>query len=353
MFLPDRYVKGTCPHLPHARPVRRQLRELRRHLHAARPHRPGLGRLRHAPRRARVRAHLLQARQLRADAAEVDALGRAAGRGRQQARRVVRGGAARLGHLARRAVLRLRDPRRAGQVFLRLARRAGRLHGELRELLQAGRASTSRTGGSRTAPRSCTTSSARTSCISTTLFWPATLEGAGFRKPTAVHAHGFLTVNGEKMSKSRGTFVTARALPRRLPPEYFRYFLAAKLGPGARGHRPQPRGVRDPHQRGPGRQARQHREPLRELHPSRARRAARRRTAGARRSTASSSTPARASSRPGSRSSTRPPCARSWRSPTAPTSTSTARSPGSRPRTRRAPRRCRRSARRASTCSAS
>jgi methionyl-tRNA synthetase len=62
------------------------------------------------------------------------------------------------------------------------------------------------------------------------LFWPATLEGAGFRKPTAVHAHGFLTVNGEKMSKSRGTFVTAERYLAALPPEYFRYFLAAKLG---------------------------------------------------------------------------------------------------------------------------
>jgi len=64
------------------------------------------------------------------------------------------------------------------------------------------------------------------------LFWPATLEGAGFRKPTIVHAHGFLTINGEKMSKSRGTFVTARRYLDLLPPEYFRYFLAAKLGPG-------------------------------------------------------------------------------------------------------------------------
>jgi methionyl-tRNA synthetase len=64
------------------------------------------------------------------------------------------------------------------------------------------------------------------------LFWPATLEGAGFRKPTAVHAHGFLTVNGIKMSKSRGTFITAQRYLAALPPEYFRYFLAAKLGPG-------------------------------------------------------------------------------------------------------------------------
>jgi methionyl-tRNA synthetase len=65
-----------------------------------------------------------------------------------------------------------------------------------------------------------------------TLFWPATLEGAGFRKPTAVHAHGFLTVNGEKMSKSRGTFLTAGQYLEVLPPDYFRYFLAAKLGTG-------------------------------------------------------------------------------------------------------------------------
>jgi methionyl-tRNA synthetase len=64
------------------------------------------------------------------------------------------------------------------------------------------------------------------------LFWPATLEGAGFRKPTAVHAHGFLTVNGEKMSKSRGTFLTAGQYLEVLPPDYFRYFLAAKLGAG-------------------------------------------------------------------------------------------------------------------------
>jgi methionyl-tRNA synthetase len=64
------------------------------------------------------------------------------------------------------------------------------------------------------------------------LFWPATLEGAGFRKPTAVHAHGFLTINGEKMSKSRGTFVTARRYLEVLPAEYFRYFLAAKLASG-------------------------------------------------------------------------------------------------------------------------
>jgi len=63
------------------------------------------------------------------------------------------------------------------------------------------------------------------------LFWPAMLEGAGFRKPSAVFAHGFLTVNGQKMSKSRGTFITARTYLDHLNPEYLRYYFAAKLGP--------------------------------------------------------------------------------------------------------------------------
>ena len=65
-----------------------------------------------------------------------------------------------------------------------------------------------------------------------TLFWPAMLHGAGFRTPTAVFAHGFLTVNGQKMSKSRGTFIKARTYLDHLNPEYLRYYFAAKLGPG-------------------------------------------------------------------------------------------------------------------------
>jgi methionyl-tRNA synthetase len=65
-----------------------------------------------------------------------------------------------------------------------------------------------------------------------TLFWPAMLHGAGFRTPTAVYAHGFLTVNGQKMSKSRGTFIKARTYLDHLNPEYLRYYFAAKLGPG-------------------------------------------------------------------------------------------------------------------------
>ncbi len=64
------------------------------------------------------------------------------------------------------------------------------------------------------------------------LFWPAELESAGYRAPTAVFAHGFLTVNGQKMSKSRGTFITASSYLKHLNPEYLRYYFAAKLGAG-------------------------------------------------------------------------------------------------------------------------
>lgn len=62
------------------------------------------------------------------------------------------------------------------------------------------------------------------------LFWPATLQYSGYRTPTGVFAHGFLTVDGQKMSKSRGTFITARSyLDCGLNPEWMRYYIAAKL----------------------------------------------------------------------------------------------------------------------------
>jgi methionyl-tRNA synthetase len=65
-----------------------------------------------------------------------------------------------------------------------------------------------------------------------TLFWPAMLMGADMRTPTAVYAHGFLTVDGVKMSKSRGTFITARTYLDHLHPDYLRYYFAARLGAG-------------------------------------------------------------------------------------------------------------------------
>jgi methionyl-tRNA synthetase len=65
-----------------------------------------------------------------------------------------------------------------------------------------------------------------------TLFWPAMLMGSGFRVPTAVFAHGFLTVDGAKMSKSRGTFIQARTYLDQLNPDYLRYYFCARLGSG-------------------------------------------------------------------------------------------------------------------------
>lgn len=64
------------------------------------------------------------------------------------------------------------------------------------------------------------------------LFWPAMLHGSGFRTPTAIFVHGFLTVGGLKMSKSRGTFIKARTYLDHLNPEYLRYYFAAKLSNG-------------------------------------------------------------------------------------------------------------------------
>ena len=65
-----------------------------------------------------------------------------------------------------------------------------------------------------------------------TLFWPALLHGSGHRLPNNVFVHGFLTANGQKMSKSRGTFINARTYLEHLDPEYLRYYFAAKSGSG-------------------------------------------------------------------------------------------------------------------------
>ncbi|MDQ8039036.1 MAG: methionine--tRNA ligase [Rickettsiella sp.] len=61
------------------------------------------------------------------------------------------------------------------------------------------------------------------------IFWPATLKSANFRTPTAIFVHGYLTINGQKMSKSRGTFITANQYLQHLDPEYLRYYFAGKL----------------------------------------------------------------------------------------------------------------------------
>lgn len=65
-----------------------------------------------------------------------------------------------------------------------------------------------------------------------TLFWPAILMSAGLRTPSGIFVHGFLTINGEKLSKSRGVFITAKDYLKYLDPEYLRYYFAAKLSNG-------------------------------------------------------------------------------------------------------------------------
>lgn len=65
-----------------------------------------------------------------------------------------------------------------------------------------------------------------------TLFWPGMLHAAGYKLPDRVQVHGFLTVNGEKMSKSRGTFILAKTYLAHLDPQYLRYFIAAKMNAG-------------------------------------------------------------------------------------------------------------------------
>ncbi len=66
-----------------------------------------------------------------------------------------------------------------------------------------------------------------------TLFWPSVLSGAGYRKPSGVFVHGFLTVDGKKMSKRRGTFIMASTYAEHLDPDYLRYYFAAKLNASA------------------------------------------------------------------------------------------------------------------------
>ncbi len=63
------------------------------------------------------------------------------------------------------------------------------------------------------------------------LFWPAMLSGARYRKPSALFVHGHLMLDGQKLSKRRGNFITARDFARRFDPDYLRYYFAAKLGP--------------------------------------------------------------------------------------------------------------------------
>ena len=99
------------------------------------------------------------------------------------------------------------------------------------------------------------------------LFWPAELQQAGFRTPSKIFAHGFLTVDGAKMSKSRGTFITAQSYHRqRLEPGMAALLLRRQAVGDDGRHRPLLRRLHRPRQFRPGRQVREHRQPLGRLH---------------------------------------------------------------------------------------
>ena len=189
-----------------------------------------------------------------------------------------------------------------------------------------------------------------------TLFWPGMLKTAGFSLPTKVHIHGFLTVGGEKMSKSKGTFVKAETYLAHLDPAWLRYFYASKLGPrlddldlnpdefvnkinsdlvgkvvnlASRTAKFVQSSPHAPGVRGSSRGARRLLLASRSLIPT----------------TAASSPrappPARRSPRPTKRATTAGPCGWSWNWPTGPIRMSMRRSPGKSPRIRPALRSCR------------
>ena len=166
-----------------------------------------------------------------------------------------------------------------------------------------------------------------------TLFWPGMLKTAGYSLPTKVHIHGFLTVDGEKMSKSKGTFVAARTYLKHLDPSYLRYFYAVEAVVARRRPRPGGRRVRRQGEHRSGQQGRQPGQPHGEVR--RERRACRRsiRTTAA----CSPRRPRRATkfATPTKRATTARRCGSSWRWPTGPIRTSKSASRGSCARTRR------------------
>ena len=139
--------------------------------------------------------------------------------------------AARLGRLAAGALLRLRDSRQPGQLLVRVVRRADRLHRLDGRVVRAAGREARRLVAQR-GDVEIHHFIGKDITYFHTLFWPAMLKTAGFSLPAKVHVHGFLTVDGEKMSKSKGTFVRAATYLNHLNPAYLRYYYASKLGPG-------------------------------------------------------------------------------------------------------------------------
>ncbi len=144
--------------------------------------------------------------------------------------------AARLGHIAAGAVLWLRDSRQPRQLLVRVVRCADRLHGLhfCSGVKSTGEKFDDWWQREQARPNETVEIHhfiGKDITYFHTLFWPGMLKTAGYNLPRKVHIHGFLTVDGEKMSKSRGTFVLARTYLKHLDPSYLRYYYASKLTP--------------------------------------------------------------------------------------------------------------------------
>ena len=261
-FLADRFVKGTCPKCQSPGPIRRQLRQVRRPLQPDRADRSGEHALGREARNPQGRPPVRQHRAVARLSGRVDAKRRAlAARNRQLSQGPFpRRAAARLGRLAAGALFRLRDSRQPGQLLVRLVRRADRLHGLDAAVVRAARREVRRLVAQRRKTE-IHHFIGKDITYFHTLFWPAMLQVAGFNLPEKVHIHGFLTVNGEKMSKSKGTFIRASTYLEHLDPAYLRYYYASKLSAGGRRPRHEPRRVRQQGQRRPGGQGRQPGQP--------------------------------------------------------------------------------------------
>ena len=275
MFLPDRYVRGTCPNCGTpdqygdscencgATYSPLDLKDAVSTLSGTKPV-------------ARESEHLLL--KLGAFESElrewvpkhVDASALA------QARRVVQGGPQGLGHLARFALLRLPRSRASADKFFYVWFDApiGYI-GELPEPLPARGPRLRRVSGTTAAAPSSTISSAKTSRTSTRCSGRRCSRAPATASRAAVFVHGHLTVDGEKMSKRRGTFIPARIFAKHLDPDYLRYYYASKLGATIEDIDLNFADLVAKVNSRPRRQAREHREPLRGL-----RREARRRHAG-------------------------------------------------------------------------
>ena len=327
MFLPDRYVRGECPDCGTAGPVRRLLRELRR-----RPTRPPISSTRSRRSRgthagvARVRASASSSSAISSTMlrAWLEAAARVQPEVRAQARRVVRGRPARTGtSRATRPTSASRSRTRPASTSTSGSMRRSATSASFTELCarDAGSSFDDFLDAGQPA-RAATTSSARTSSTSTRCSGRrcCTARAAASRRACTCTASSPSTA--QKMSKSRGTFITARSYLEHLDPEYLRYYFAAKLESALEDIDFNLDDFVAQGELRPRRQVREHRQPLRRLRRQRFGGDARRRCPTPR-CTPSFAAAATRSATLYERANTPRRCGGSWRSPIAPTSTST------------------------------